>query len=453
MWGLLAAAALLWPDHLSGPFDGVPLDRTAEAVLVGVIFPALWVFHSRFLATRLARASIVALLVWRACATVLFVQDGWCLRFEPSRPYAKDAEGAPHAWDLRADWRAADPACSAIMTRSYSEFHEFPVWFFNLPPPNDSWPAPEDLPPEATIAMHVRGYLSPSSSGSFDIDVGPGMQTAIAIDGRLSALPVQLAPGVHHVAIDGTLTGTRWRLVPRWNGAELWSNVSATVQRPSIASLRVRSWARWIPLGVTALILSAWIASALARVGHVAVFAWTTGASLIIAWLIVTDQVMSARWAIVALTAAVFVPVPPRLRNLFGAFLLIGVPWMTFVVVCAAPAIGRWVLYEFGNDYWMYQRYAYTVGSRACSISCSAIRALANGTGTARVSSPAVCSAFASRARSPGSAGASWRRPHRSGCSSCRARAISSDGALAKSRRPASSAWPRSARFLAARVN
>ena len=361
MWGLLAAAALLWPDHLSGPFDGVPLDRTAEAVLVGVIFPALWVFHSRFLATRLARASIVALLVWRACATVLFVQDGWCLRFEPSRPYAKDAEGAPHAWDLRADWRAADPACSAIMTRSYSEFHEFPVWFFNLPPPNDSWPAPEDLPPEATIAMHVRGYLSPSSSGSFDIDVGPGMQTAIAIDGRLSALPVQLAPGVHHVAIDGTLTGTRWRLVPRWNGAELWSNVSATVQRPSIASLRVRSWARWVPLGVTALLLSAWIASALARVGHVAVFAWTTGASLIIAWLIVTDQVMSARWAIVALTAAVFVPVPPRLRNLFGAFLLIGVPWLTFVVVCAAPAIGRWVLYEFGNDYWMYQRYAYRI--------------------------------------------------------------------------------------------
>ena len=107
--------------------------------------------------------------------------------------------------------------------------------------------------------MHMRGYLSPSSSGSFDIDVGPGTQTAIAIDGRLSALPVQLAPGVHHVAIDGTLTGTRWRLVPRWNGAELWSNVSATVQRPSIASLRVRSWARWIPLGVTALLLSAWI--------------------------------------------------------------------------------------------------------------------------------------------------------------------------------------------------
>jgi hypothetical protein len=361
MWGLLAAVALLWPDRLSGPFDGVPLDRTAEAILIGAVVPALWVFHPRFLATRFARASIVALLVWRMCSTLLFVQDGWCLRFEPSRPFAKDAKGAPHAWDLRADWRAADPACSAIMTRSYTEFHEFPAWFFNLPPANDSWPAPEDLPPEATIAMRVRGYVSTPNSGSLDIDVGPGMKTAAAIDGRLSALPVQLAPGIHHVAIDGTLTGTRWRLVPRWNGAELWSHVSATVQRPAIVSLRLRSWARWIPLSLTALLVFGWIASALARVRDVAVFAWMIGASLIIAWLIMTDQVMSARWAIVALTAAVFVPVPPRLRNLFGAFLLIGVPWLTFVVVCAAPAIGRWVLYEFGNDYWMYQRYAYRI--------------------------------------------------------------------------------------------
>jgi len=31
LWGLLAAAALLWPDRISGPFDGVPLDRITEA--------------------------------------------------------------------------------------------------------------------------------------------------------------------------------------------------------------------------------------------------------------------------------------------------------------------------------------------------------------------------------------------------------------------------------------
>jgi hypothetical protein len=361
IWGLLAAIALLWPDRLSGPLDGIPLDRWPEAVAIGVLFPALCVFHPRFLATRLARASIGALLVWRVCAALLFVQDGWCLRFEPSRPYVKDATGAPHAWDLRADWRAPDPLCSAIMTRSYADAREFPAWFFNLPPASDSWPQPEDLPPEATIGLRVRGYLSTTDTGTFDIDLGPGLKTTVAVDGRLSTLPLQLDSGVHQVAIDGVMTGTQWRMIPRWNGAELWSQVSATVNRPSIGSLRIRAWARWIPFIVTALFLLGWIASALARVGDVPILAWTIGASLVIGWLVWIDQIAAARWMIVALSGAAFVRVPPRLRNIAGAFLLIGVPWLTFVVVAAAPAVGRWVLYQYGHDYWIFQRYAYRI--------------------------------------------------------------------------------------------
>src|SRR6266487_3298712 len=87
LWGTLAAVALLWPDRISSTLDGVPLDRVAEAVLIGALFPALWVFHARFLSTRFARLSIVALLAWRVCASAFLVQDGWCVRFEPTRPY------------------------------------------------------------------------------------------------------------------------------------------------------------------------------------------------------------------------------------------------------------------------------------------------------------------------------------------------------------------------------
>lgn len=85
MWGPLAAIALLWPDRVSGLFDGVPLDSATEAILVGVVFPALWWFHPRFLRTRAARALIVMLVVWRVAAVALFVQEGWCLRFAPAR--------------------------------------------------------------------------------------------------------------------------------------------------------------------------------------------------------------------------------------------------------------------------------------------------------------------------------------------------------------------------------
>ena len=97
------------------------------------------------------------------------------------------------------------------------------------------------------------------------------------------------------------------------------------------------------------------------EIGSVAVLAWTAGASILIALLVQTDQVWLARWALALLGAAAFVPVPPRLRNLRGAFAMIGIPWMTFVLVCSAPAIGRFIIYDFGHDYWMYQRFAYRI--------------------------------------------------------------------------------------------
>ena len=40
---------------------------------------------------------------------------------------------------------------------------------------------------------------------------------------------------------------------------------------------------------------------------------------------------------------------------------MIGVPWMVFVIVCSARAAGRFVLYDWGHDYWMFQRFAYRI--------------------------------------------------------------------------------------------
>ena len=41
--------------------------------------------------------------------------------------------------------------------------------------------------------------------------------------------------------------------------------------------------------------------------------------------------------------------------------MLVGVPWLAYVVVLAVPFIGYWRLYEYGNDYWMYQRFGYRI--------------------------------------------------------------------------------------------
>lgn len=361
IWGLMAAGALLWPDRLRGPFDGVPLDRIAEAVLIAGVFPALWFVHPSFLRTAAARACIVLLVAWRIASAVLFVQDGWCLRLEPARAFAKDATGAPHAWDLRADWRSRDPACSAIMTRSYSDLQDFPAWFFNLPPDSDSWPAPADRPPGATVGLHVHGYVRAPSAGVLQIDTGADVNASVSIDGISARGPAPVGAGVHLVAIDGVLTGDRWALVPRWNGDDLWSRVDATARRPSGIDLAARPWARWIPTITTIILLTLWIVSAAAALNNPGMWAWTAGMSLVIGALIQTDHVGLARWAVAALAGAVCVPVPAQFRTLRGAFMMIGIPWMTFVLVCSAPAVGRFVIYEFGHDYWMYQRFAYRI--------------------------------------------------------------------------------------------
>jgi hypothetical protein len=364
LWGVLAVAALLWPDRVAGVFDGVPLDRVLEAIAIGMVLPVLLVVHPRFLTRAAARVLIVLLVAARVLTAATFKQDGWCVRFEPARRYVKDQTGAPHAWDLRADWRSPDPACSAIMTRSYGSFAEFPAWFLNLPPPDDNWPGPLDLPPEATTRLQVRGYLSTTEAGTLALDIGDHMTTALSVDGGAAVVSANVAPGTHVVAIDGTLTGDRWRLVPTWNGADLFASHDAplvTATRPSTWDVRGRPWMRPIATALAASLLVAWLLAAIARVRAWTTIAWSAAASLVIIGLVAAERVDTARWAVAALIVAAIVPVAPNRRDWRSAFLLVGVPWLTFVAACAAPAIGRFVLYDWGNDYWSFQRFAYRI--------------------------------------------------------------------------------------------
>lgn len=360
-WGAAAAAALLWPDHLSGPFDGVPLDRVAEAIVAAAVFPLLWLLAPGFLRARAARIGVALLLAWRLASALLLVQDGWCVRFVPARPYAKDAAGAPHAWDLRADWRAPDPRCSAIAARPYRDLREFPAWFFNLPPNNDSWPDELDRPPAAVVAMTVYGFLRAPSPGRLRIDQNPAAPTQILIDGRPATGDEDVAAGIHTVAVHTTLTGDRWGFVPTWNGDDLWTMHLATVDKPSRVDLFARRWLVWVPALLVAVLMAAWALAALRRVGTAPMWIWTAFASAALAGLVAIDRADAGRQAVALLAGAAIVPVPERWRTWRGAALLVGVPWMAFVVACAATAIGRFVLYESGNDFWMFQRFAYRI--------------------------------------------------------------------------------------------
>lgn len=372
LWGMAAMAALLWPGHLDGPLDGAPLDRVTEAILIGLVAPVLWWLHPSFLRHRMAQALIAALMVAKAAAVPL-AQDGWCVQFDTPRPLVANATGRIHAWDVRADWLAAAPRCSAIMTRPYREYREFPVWFFNLPPADNNLPQLEDRPPFASFDMTVSGYLHADDRGELIIETGDTMTTSLVVDGA-SITPVSpsrsqavIEPGRHFVQVKSRITSSRWSFVPLWNGAPIGSTgfASVTLSAPSSTDEAVRGVLSLLTQLLAGAFIAAWIASFARCWPDRGTLAFGIGAAALMAWLGYPDvDYQMTPWAIASVTAlgaAVLLQVPQHVRNLRGAFVMIGLPWLAFVTAVQIHHVGRFSLYAAGDDMWTFQRFAYRI--------------------------------------------------------------------------------------------
>ena len=373
LWGGAAIVALLWPGHLDGPLDGLPLDRVAEAILLGLTLPLLWWLQPNYLRSRIVRILIVALLIAKA-ASMTLARDGWCVQFDTPRPIVSNATGRIHTWDVRADWRSPDPQCSAILARPYREFKEFPAWFFNLPPIDNNPPTAEDRPPYAVLDMTVSGYLFADDPGELILETGETMETQVVIDGTTidpaerSRHQVSVDRGRHFVQIKSHLAGNRWAFVPLWNGTPIGSSgfASATTSVPSRVDARVRGLLSLLIQAVAAAIVIGWIATWLWCWRHRRSLLFALGASVIVAWLGAHpyanyDITPWARWSITALALAMLLHVPKPQQTLKTAFVLIGIPWLAFVTAIHAPHIGRFSTYAGGDDMWMFQRWAYRI--------------------------------------------------------------------------------------------
>lgn len=385
-WCVLTLAVLFWPARVPGIFDGAPLDGGFEAVIVGLLVPALCWFHYQIFCTRWARALVIALALLRI-TDAQFTQGGWCVRFDPPEQIVRDGTGRPHSWDVRADWRALDPKCSAVMTHGWNVFKRFPVWFYNLPPTDRNPPDADDRPPYVTLKMTVLGFIDAKEQGSFDLQIGRYMASSIFVDGRPGepngegAYRIDVGPGLHLVQIDNTLQGNEWRFMPSWNQAALGTSgfPLTTTERPSS---RDRGWVRtlvgWSTTGLTAIFVIAWLVSALRAWGDITTLAWTSAASVWLAFLAprpgneyVTSDL--ARWSVTALALAALLPMRDRLRppsplrgygetsTLRGAFVVIGIPWLVFIGAGAFDHLATFSWYAGGDDQWTFQRAAYRI--------------------------------------------------------------------------------------------
>lgn len=362
-WSLLAAVALLWPGRVLGSFDGAPLSGAAEAIVIGLLVPALWWFDRRFLATWPARAAIVALLVVKVSGLMLTPQ-GLCARFSTAAPFTGEIAtigineplGILRSWDVRADWRAASPACTAIVDRSYRAAAEFPAWWVNL----------MDFihPGRPDLALELSGQVRVNEPGTFSLAAADGMTITGAV-GQQSVtadpggtLSVPLAAGVHGVALRATLTGDQWSLMPLWNGADAWSSATFTTGTPGTLDRAAGLIGALTSVLVIGLMIG-WIAFALRSLqSERLLLLWVMASVVVFAWLGTEPRL--ERFAGAALVAALAVPVSLRWRNLRGAFLLVGVPWLAFFAAHSFANIGRFTAYS-GDDWLAYQVAGYRI--------------------------------------------------------------------------------------------
>ena len=374
LWCALALVVLLWPAKVPGVFDGAPLDGGVEAVVVGLLIPALGWFHGGFFRHRLAQIAIVALALIRV-ADAQLTQGGWCVRFDTPAPIVKDSTGRPHSWDVRADWRSPDPACSAVMTTGYHTFKRFPTWFYNLPPADNNPPVADDRPPYVTLKMTVLGFIDVKESGALDLQTGKYTKTSMIVDGRSAepngelAYRVDVGPGLHLVQIDSTLQGNEWRFMPAWNQHPLGSRgfPLVTVDRPTARDRGLlRSIVGWSTTLLAAVVVIAWTIAALRAWGDATTIVWALAWSAWLAYLAprpgnayVTSDL--ARWSVTALGLAALLPIRDHLRTIRGAFVVIGIPWLVFIGVGAFDHLAKFSFYAGGDDQWTFQRFAYRI--------------------------------------------------------------------------------------------
>jgi hypothetical protein len=368
VWAVVLAAAVLWPSRSLIWLGGVPLDGRAEAIIAGLVLPALCWLHGRFLDRRAVRATIVALLVLRAGASIAMTQHGLCARFtSPEAPAPFQATvltipideplGVLRSWDVRAGWRDASPSCTAIVDRPYASASAFPAWFLNI----------TDMASGTRrgLRMDVNGYVRVKERGRFLIDLDRDM----AVDGAIGStrvtstqgepLAAALEAGTHRIDLRVRTTGDRWRFVPTWNDQSAFDATLLTVAEPRALDGAAATFLGFVEECLIVILVGAWLFALVFEFwASPALLIWTIASVVVLGICGATGRF--ERVAALVLLGAVAVPVAEPDRDLRGAFLLVGAPWLAFFAARGLALVGHFSAYS--NDDWLaYQVAGYRI--------------------------------------------------------------------------------------------
>ncbi len=328
-WFGLAAIAVLWPSRIIGPLDGAPLDGAVEAIGIGLVLPSLWWLARRRAPSATVKAAIVLLIVWKSATAVVAQQQGLCARTTMTGPLSGTAmtmrvdepRGFLRSWDVRADLWAEEPGCTAILTRPVRTAQDFPGWFVNFT---------DQIVGRRDFTIDVLGFVTRAGQ------VEP-FQSSIAVTGE----------AVH--------------FDPQRDGTSLYRSALTTVAEPRAIDGWLAPWA-WLVSPLLCVVLFAGLAAPVASrfQGERALWIWVAAASGVAVMLAQAESSVWPRLAGLLTLGAVAIPVGVRARNLAGAFLLVGVPWLVFFAAHSFERIGRFSI--FSTDDWLaYQVAGYRI--------------------------------------------------------------------------------------------
>ena len=358
-WTIAAAVAVLWPSRFIGVLDGAPLDGRVEAVVAGLVLPCAWWLVPNRTGLRSLRVLIVLLLAWKATTGMIATQQGLCAVASAPQPLAGDAmtiridepAGLLRSWDVRADLWAERPACTAILTRGLPALQDFPAWYLNIT---------DQILKKRDFTIAVKGWATMAGPATLTFDVGRDVQLSGTVNGAPIGSQTALVAGANAIDLSLAVTGEAWRFEPMVNGRSLFDAATVTTGPPGTIDRFMAPWA--------------WIVAPMFCLAIAGVLVWQglsrfASSPMILAWLAaaiaasIALAFAPASWprAAGALTlAAAAIPLATRSRNLRGAFVLLGAPWLAFFAAISIAQIGRFSIYST-DDWLAYQVAGYRI--------------------------------------------------------------------------------------------
>lgn len=331
LWFVLLLAGAWWPSRFIGPLDGAPLDRPAEAILLGLVLPWLYWLGRDAGRWRAFRIAILVLIGWKAATFSAATQQGLCARVQAPQPLSgvafamriDEPRGFLRSWDLRADLWADEPRCTAILTRPMHTAIEFPAWFVNLT---------DQMIPRQALMMTVRGVATGDD----------GVPQAVEATERLGE-------------------DRLWSFDPQLNGAPLWGSRLVTVVEPTRFDRAVAAWAWLVAPAMCVILLGLLLAAAIRpMLASTGAIAWIVLGSAAAVALASAPQLWVQRLIGLLVLGAAAVRLPASERRLPVAAWLIGAPWLAFFAAWSAPTIGRLTAYSM-DDWLAYQLAGYRI--------------------------------------------------------------------------------------------